>query len=361
MAIFICPNCGKQLNEYVRFCPECGTRIPEQPAAAPPAGVAPTVVLPPIPSAQIEPTIFVPPDSATPTPPQASVSPTRPLEELPPVPPTAMPTPPPAAFPPAQPAIGQPEPAAKGRSRGFWWIATGAGCLVMLLALGCIGFFGMNLLGQGITNFEFPSQATPTRPAGAGGGIVPSDAPIVGGDVLLRESFDNADASNFDAAEDDVSRYSFADGTYVIEVKGSEQLVWSIAGGPYSDLQVEVDSTIASDADPAAAGLIFHYQDTDNFYLFSVDNDGYYALEILEDNSWVTLIDWTQSDAIDRERNTLRVETKGDEITLFVNGTRLESTNDAAFTSGDVGIAVTSFADSSATVAFDNLVIARNR
>ena len=103
-----------------------------------------------------------------------------------------------------------------------------------------------------------------------------------------------------------------------------------------------------------------YYQDNRNFYLFSVSNDGYYTLELLQDGNWTTLIDPTQSDQIDTARNTLQVATRSDRIALSVNGTLLEETTDSTFSSGEVGLAVSTFPDSTGTISFDNLLITRN-
>lgn len=114
-------------------------------------------------------------------------------------------------------------------------------------------------------------------------------------------------------------------------------------------------------ADPVAAvGLIFHYQDENNFYLYSITNDGFYALELLMNNQWITLIDWTPSELIDPNNNLLSIATSGDRIHLYVNGSLLETTRDDSFTVGSVGIGLTSLDAVPATVNFDNLLIVRN-
>ena len=46
-------------------------------------------------------------------------------------------------------------------------------------------------------------------------------------------------------------------------------------------------------------GLIFRYVDSDNFYFFSISDDGSYRLDALVNDEWETLIDWTESELID--------------------------------------------------------------
>ena len=53
--------------------------------------------------------------------------------------------------------------------------------------------------------------------------------------------------------------------------------------------------------------------------------------------------------------NTLRVETKGNSITVFVNGERLGAATDLIFTSGRFGLWVGSNVTNNFTVVFDEL------
>jgi hypothetical protein len=371
MATIVCGNCKAELSEYKRFCPECGARLPEPeaPAASP---VAPTLILPPSdapaappprpadvsPTVRLdtpqEATIIAPPSGGPPAPPAAPVSDLPPVSALPPVinatPAGSLPLPPsdiPVAAPPA-----------RGRGPTFWWLIGGAGCLSLVLVGACI--FGLiTFLGNSIPDPDGGPAAFATASSG-GGGIVPDDSVLAGGTVLLEDDFDSAAASGLGEDEDETSRYAYEGGAYVVEVKEPQTLVWARFDGSYSDARFAVDAEVPPGADVAAAGLLFHYQDADNFYLFSVSNDGYYALELLEGNEWVTLIDWTQSDAVDAVRNRIEVATQGDQIALYVNGELLEETSDGAFTDGEVGIAVSSLEDSTAEIHFDNMVISEN-
>jgi hypothetical protein len=404
MAAITCPSCKTELTEYVRFCPECGARIPEpaadaapdaptmligpgqpdaeSPAAVPPttrldSPVAPTVVLPPIgepppPDSAGAPTMMMPPAG------QAPASPPAALPPLTPPPPTAppafggqLPTGAPYPSDPApQPTYGgqlptgQPPypgeaPAKPGNRRTLWWVLGGAGCLGLLAVVACAVIGVLTLLGGQVSSVFSEIEATVESEQG-GGGIVPGDSPLTGGEVLFSDDFESAFASGLSEDEDASSRYAYEDGAYVIEVKEPETIVWARVDGTYSDARIAVDAEVPAGTDVSAAGLIFHYQDQDNFYLFSVSNDGYYALELLQNNEWVILIDWTISDVIDGSFNTMRVETQGDQIALYVNDQLLEETSDGTFTEGEVALAVSSLQDSTALVRFDNMLIEQN-
>lgn len=178
--------------------------------------------------------------------------------------------------------------------------------------------------------------------------------------VLVYDDFSTPDSSALTAQEDENSRTAFADGIYLFEVKAADTLSWAITDHTYDDLVIEADTEVSAESKVVAAGLLFHYHDSRNFYLFSIASDGYYALEMLHNDIWQTLIDWTESDAINATHNTLRVETKGDRITLKANGRLLEVTEDDSLSGGDAGLAVSSFESAQVTVCFDNLLITRS-
>ncbi|WP_322512458.1 zinc-ribbon domain-containing protein [Chloroflexus sp.] len=386
-----CPQCGHKLKPEDRFCPECGARVPEKTAspATPPTVVLPpeqpttppTVVLPPDQPAA-PPTVVIPPDqpAAPPTvvipperpaaPPPAAPAPTQPALGMPPTPPVIPPAqsagtptdpfmPPPPSY--STPASSYPPyqiPSNTGmqttapNNKLVWGLVGGIGCLLLIFIGACV-FVAITLFPALSETTGNPANTTATP--GAGGAV----GSVIGGDILFRDEFEDPAASDLGEDEDASTRYAYEQGRYVIEVKEPETLAWALVEGNYRNVIIETSYSIPRDSPGGAAGLIFHYQDADNFYLFSVSNDGYYALELLEDNQWVTLIDWTQHEAISSESNRMRVELRGDEITLYVNDRRLEQTRDPTFTRGEVGLAVTSFDESGTIVRFDEITIRR--
>lgn len=234
------------------------------------------------------------------------------------------------------------------------WLLIGGISLLLLIFIGACVFIVISLSSFNINNVTTTSTPVVVEPSTGGGGAVGS---VIGGEIVFRDDFENPADSNLGASEDSSARYAYEQGDYVIEVKEPELLVWALVDGSYRNVVIETSYSIPANSPGGAAGLIFRYQDEDNFYLFSVSNDGYYALELLEDNQWVTIIDWTQHEAINPENNRMRVELRGDEITLYVNDRRLEQTRDPTFTRGEVGLAVTSFDESGIIVRFDEITI----
>jgi hypothetical protein len=246
-----------------------------------------------------------------------------------------------------------------GQLTGRRILASSAGCLGLLLLAALVALMLLGLRGQAgaapplaVTAPALTEVATPGGDARTPAATSPSTVALA-----LREHFDRPADSGFAIRDDEVARYAFEQGGYTITVKAPETVVWTLAGGRYNNVAVSVDAAVPPGYGRAAAGVIFHYQDDSNFYLFQVSSAGYYALELVAADQLTTLIDWTQSDAIDGAANLLGVETSGDRIALYVNGRRLEETRDTSFTHGDVGIAASSFVETDAAIRFDNLTI----
>lgn len=338
MSELICPSCGQFLERPTRFCPECGVSLAELPTTA---LVGPQQ----------------PPETPLPAPPPPFTAAGAPLADPPlraaqtaALPGLA------GGLPPPYPAPGLSASGSSGKRRRLWWLAGGFGCLALVFFGACASIGVLTLLGQRVGE-RATSNATPVPSVESGPPRNGSSS--ASGEVLLENDFSDGLVGDLDVSEDETSRSAYEDGTYVMEVKVPEMVVWSLVGGPYSDVSIEVEAEIPLGSDVAAAGVIFHYKDNDNFYLFSISNDGYYQLELLQEGEWIMLIDPTFTEGIAEGWNTLRVETRGSRIELYANGVLLEATADSTFSSGDAGLAMSTFEESTGTVRFDNLIIVR--
>jgi hypothetical protein len=82
-------------------------------------------------------------------------------------------------------------------------------------------------------------------------------------------------------------------------------------------------------------GLIFGHVDWDHFYIFIVDPDsGDYTVVDEDTGAWMPVIDWTFSPEINWSpdvANHLKVERKGEQITVYINGNLLTTANDDTY------------------------------
>ena len=116
-------------------------------------------------------------------------------------------------------------------------------------------------------------------------------------------------------------------------------------GGPrtdFDDFALEIDAHQISGPETGSAGLIFRFQDHDNFYFFMVDGQGRYTVGGNSEGDWDTLIDpeWESADAIKagEDTNHLMVVCRGTEIELYANDELLITLDDDSFSSGKVGV-----------------------
>jgi hypothetical protein len=195
------------------------------------------------------------------------------------------------------------------------------------------------------------------------------------GEVLLFDDFTAPDASLLHTYESTDARYTFDSGAYLVSTRTPGVLAWSTYEDTYENVSIQADASLVEGAPSAASGLVFRYQDEQNYYLFTIAHNGFYTLERIEEGTQHVLIDWTPSEAIvtapdvsnsardsaapsrHAVRNTLHVSVRGATIALSVNGTRLDTTIDATFQRGSVALAVHTFEPGTTSVCFDNVLI----
>jgi hypothetical protein len=126
-------------------------------------------------------------------------------------------------------------------------------------------------------------------------------------------------------------RVGYQDGEYEILLRYE---LWS--AGILAPIDAVGDCSVEADIRRHAGseglyGLIFGLASWDHFYTFIVDPDrGYYTVILEETGDWSPVIDWTFSPYINSSPNVanhLKVEHKGGQITLYINGHLLTTAN----------------------------------
>ena len=143
--------------------------------------------------------------------------------------------------------------------------------------------------------------------------------------------------------------HTIADGTYRL----SNELPFSadtvIYGGEsvFDDVLLYMDGTLdPASASASAFGLVFRYQDADNYNVFAVDGEGRFSIWVRENGIWRELrgLDesWTTDPAINLigEPNVLTLEVRGDQFTGYVNNQKVVQLTDATLGPGLIGIYV---------------------
>ncbi|HEU5100620.1 MAG TPA: zinc-ribbon domain-containing protein, partial [Roseiflexaceae bacterium] len=323
-----CPQCHSEVKPDERFCGNCGARLePSTPSLPASAGSTPpqptgkeTIVLPKITDLGMQPPTPQPPTDAT-----ILAAPAPQVE------PPVMPTPQPSETPtyiggvPGQPpsappygAAGVPA-AAPAKSGGNVWkilaiiagiavlacVALSVGAYMVIRRAGSVAESTLATANASLSDGAFATVSAGLETAVAEATpealvtLEPEATPAAAGEapVLFSDDFTDEQSSSFSAETNESSVYTFVDGGYAITVKKPNLLSWAPVRGSYSDAAVEVETTLDG-PEVSAAGLIFHYQDDNNFYMFRVAGDKSYALDMYKDNEQQHLIDWTDEPSI---------------------------------------------------------------
>lgn len=178
-------------------------------------------------------------------------------------------------------------------------------------------------------------------------------------DVLLFDDF-GEQSSGWSVDSDGESAVGYVEGEYFIDVFVPDVSTWSLVGGDYRDIVVEVDTRVDTPTPDNGWGVFCRYMDEDNQYVFEIGSDGLYVIYAVVGGEFIQLSDWTFSTAIitgPGAENHIRVSCVGDELGLVVNGLTLAQVNDSTFRSGDVALVGATYTSGGSRVVFDNLVL----
>jgi hypothetical protein len=152
---------------------------------------------------------------------------------------------------------------------------------------------------------------------------------------------------------------SYEDGGLHLIVNEADLSIWSTLDRDFEDFSLEVSGGVVEGPQDGIYGVLFRYADWDNFYEFDVTGDGYFLLGKFVDGEYVTLVDWTESPAIQQGQslNRLRVDVRGTTIDCYVNGELLASVEDSEFPRGLIGLSTGPNSEVGGHVVFDDLLV----
>ena len=180
-----------------------------------------------------------------------------------------------------------------------------------------------------------------------------------GGSTTFSDDFDTP--GDWRIISDPEVEIAYADGGLSIEVKVMDRVAWTVAGRQFEDAVVSVDATPVGGPDDNAYGLVVRHVDDRNFYRFEVSGDGFFAVQAPQENlGWEFLVDWTESSAIHKGRQTnhLQVECQGSTMIFYANDVELTRIQDDRYSKGDVGlIAGTFYTEAGTHILFDGFEV----
>ena len=239
--------------------------------------------------------------------------------------------PPPEAVPQRQNGAGE---------RGWAWIAGGAVLILALLG----GAIWLQLSGRLL---QPPASSRDTQ-VDSGSGI----------DFVLAYQDDFSDPnSGWDDTSDRYTSKQYGNAKYYIEVTTSNLTAWGLANRDVANFRLEVEATQESGSSNSDYGVLFRFEDHENYYRFDISGEGYFLLSKFYQGEWSTLVPLTASSALrlGQSTNKLMVEAIGEQIRVFANGVQLAEAKDSSLPHGNFGFFANTLSDPSLTVSYDNI------
>lgn len=201
-----------------------------------------------------------------------------------------------------------------------------------------------------------PTPSATPRPTPAPATSTPA---FVFGPVVLTDTFQSAERGLFRSGANENAAYYVANGSYTIAITQPAHIAWSPVRGIFPNVAVEVETTLAEGPPQTTAGIVFRYNDEQNFYFYGVSGDGYYTLAALHNGEWQPILDWSVSPQIRRAGapNLLRVELNGARFRVYVNGTLLDEASDELFPTGGIALAAHTFNEGMARITFEQFAM----
>ncbi len=202
-------------------------------------------------------------------------------------------------------------------------------------------------LEEAFTIYEGADTPTPTvTPTATSTQTAPPD---------YEDDFSNP-ASGWPAGDTATYRYGYLNGEYQIQIKDGGWLAWVTPGMVVSNGRLDVDIRSADSA-YGAAGILFGLSaDASSYYVYLVDNGGFYSLQRVDDGGWTDVIPREWSDAIhqDAATNHISIVQQDTVITLRANDETLSTVDIGQNVSGYVGLTAKSY-DDPFDARFDNV------
>ena len=158
---------------------------------------------------------------------------------------------------------------------------------------------------------------------------------------------------------------TITDTGYQLHLSQPGQQAWAIpthgtqaaAVQPVDDFDLELDIHALTPSADDGYGLLYRYQNPDNFYLFAVGSDGYYTIAVLQEGTLVPLRDWQQWPHVHRgaAANRLRVRCKASTCRFYINGEFTAEVTDDTFLAGGIGLWGQTFSGTALEVVFEEM------
>lgn len=177
--------------------------------------------------------------------------------------------------------------------------------------------------------------------------------------ILYSEDFSTSTNDQVASTSDYATSYT-KDGIFYISTLTNKYLVWSNTPTEFTDgiLQVDLLNSLSQRPNITVQTIIWRQNDKNNFYDLNILSSGYVEISKIVDNS--TSILYTSPSTFScasLSRCTVIISFIGNTSKIYLNKQFVTTIIDGTFSSGTVGIGVSTSSTDGATAAFDNLII----
>jgi hypothetical protein len=180
--------------------------------------------------------------------------------------------------------------------------------------------------------------------------------------TLFFDDFSNSN-SGWDQLRNADGITDYENGRYIIQVDRPNFDYFATPSQSFTDVRVEVEAYRESGDVDNEYGIICRFKGKNDFYAGLISSDGYYGIFKIKggDYSLLGMETMAKNPVIktNSEINLIRLDCKGSNLTLYVNGTQLDSRQDPDFAEGDVGLLAGTYANPGLKVVFDNFVVSQ--
>lgn len=181
----------------------------------------------------------------------------------------------------------------------------------------------------------------------------PIVAPVPVGTVLYETNF----ARGWPDVDEDSAQITTQSSRYLFELGPFDARFFTTNGIGAGNTYTQVEVTPTNCPPQAGYGLVFRFQDTSGYYLFTLFCSGTYSAIARVDGRPASggATGDLSIDAAENTTRTLGVLADGSAFTLYVDGDELDSFSDNRFEAGDVGVYAISQSGEIIEVSFSNL------
>ncbi len=189
------------------------------------------------------------------------------------------------------------------------------------------------------------------------------DSTLVPDNALFRDQFDPISSGEWHLESDELGGSVIENNQMIMRVNAPNTIQYSTLREPvFDDFKLQVDLTLLDGTEAVSYGVLFRMNDRNEFYRFDITGDGRFMVEKANaDGSWIQYLDnWKTVDSFEIGKdawNTLRIDAIGSEISYYVNNALVYSMTDDSLTEGNIGLDIGTFSQTSASAAFDNLIV----